>query len=714
VLLLALGSCRAIAGLHDVRYLSADAACVPPVLPTAGNGRVRVVNAGTQGGAVDFCLRAGGTSDWGTPVLSAGPPSCDTGLAYTQATVPFAVPAGLVDVEAIPAGSKCAGTATSQALGVSVDDITAGGRVLTLVRFGGGVAENIVALPEEPPPSPSDSPSRYAMRIVNALSSGESINVGLSASPSLPTTVPEFLLPVPIAPGGVEPPADVVPMFRSFDAEGYGVPFTTVVDFGFVLQEQHNAIFTIQTAGVADVQTLFAIGDSADPAHSIRGLLCEDAGAAVQDGGAASATALLASCTLSSLPSIAVDTFNTSLYGSQAPFEVQRRTPVYDAIAARTTDLMCVIETSLDVDNIVAHAKNNFPYSYFVRTTLDTVPTDPTDANGNIPPPPSGPPCAGIDPGILQAAYDCAAKNCSSSGDMSGTIATTNCLSGACPAQFLPLYYQGPQKDACFDCIIDYALSQPLSAGLQACTTDPREPFEQNGMNATLMLSRYPLSNTQAFILPGTGYRRVFLYAQVALEDQTVDFFCGQLISPLIDGQLPYVGNYGVDIPNQENGWEDEQYLQAKKVIPWIKATASHPAIIAGDWHSTLKVTAAAPDGGTITVLDDQSPKVISAFDKDYGGAFLRAEPSDYKPICEYCPAPKNVYNTGSNIHPEDFTPTFLYGFPPTATTTDDIQWGTDNVVPLTPYPYQPAPAPVGPVSVYFGRLVRVLRPPTH
>jgi hypothetical protein len=332
---------------------------------------------------------------------------------------------------------------------------------------------------------------------------------------------------------------------------------------------------------------------------------------------------------------------------------------------------------------------------------------------GHVPPAPTAPPCAGIDPSILQAIYDCTAQECTDTGDMSGSVSTTNCLSASCPGQYTQLYFQGPQQDACVDCIVYYINAElPLSTGQAACTTDSRQPFASQGMNGNLMLSRYPLTNTQAYILPGTGFRRVILYAQVMLEDnQTVDFFCGQLISPLIDSEIPYVGNYGTDIVGQANGWEDEQDLQAQRAVAWIQATAKHPAIIAGDWHSTAQVMQEDPEGGTTVVLDAQSVEVMKLFDGALGGAFVRAEPSLYQPACESCPAPQNLYNAGSGYLPEDFTPTFLEGFPAGAT-VEDSQWGMGNTVPLSSIPWEPAPiGGAGPVSPYWGRLVRVLRP---
>jgi hypothetical protein len=696
-LLLLLGSCRLIAGLHDVHYVAADAACATPTLPTAGAGRVRLVNAGTQGTTADFCIRVSGTSDWGTPILAAGSASCDAGLPYAQATVPFAVEAGAIDVEAIPAGSGCDAAPTSQASGVAIGDSTAGAPVVTLVRFGAAQPEQIAALPEE---SVAAGAQDYDLRLVNALSSGQSITMGFSASASLPTTVAAPLLAVPIAPGAVEPPPGTQPL--PVDDAGYVHFPATGLPVGVVLDGHHDALFAMETPSRFDVVTLFALGDITDGSHPVRGLLCEDS--------AQGSAGVLAACQLTGLATLDVDTLNTTLYGANAPFNDQRRSAVYAAVAARPSDLMCLQETAMDYDAIVQAAKSHFPYSYFVHTDLDTQPTDPTDAAGNTPPPPSGPPCGGLDPSIVDAIYQCSMQ-CTDTGDLTGRIATTNCLSTNCAGQYLELYQQGPQQSACYDCILYYATSElPLTDGKTACTTDPRQPFSYDGMNGTLMLSRYPLSHTQAFILPGTGFRRAVLYAQVALEDQTVDFFCAQLMAPGVDNRLPYVGNYGTDVPNQENGWEDEQDLQARKTVAWIKSTATHPAIIAGDWYSTSQVTATGADGGPTIVLASFAAEVLAMLDESLGGAFVRAEPPGYVPACDQCPAPQCVYNA-SNSPPLDETPTFLAGFPASATLEDSL-WGMENTVPLSSIPDEPAPAAFGPISGNYGRLVRIARPP--
>jgi hypothetical protein len=296
---------------------------------------------------------------------------------------------------------------------------------------------------------------------------------------------------------------------------------------------------------------------------------------------------------------------------------------------------------------------------------------------------------------------------------MTGSIQTTSCLKAACIFPYAELYRQGAQENACFDCII-YNLSAEASVAQtqQACTADKRAPFAFDGMNGSLILSHYPLANTKAYILPGTGYRRVGLYAEVQPPgSQNLDFFCTQLISPLIDAELPYTGQYGKDATlsdgGTENGWEDEQTLQIAKLVTWILATnkaTGNPTIVAGDWHATVGVTDAMGN----VILGDLAPEVIRALDSAYGGPFTRADPEGLTPSCDYCPAPTNLYNSGST--PETFESLFLAGFPK-GSATDDTLWATDNTVPLTSIPHEAAPGPKGPLSAYFGRSVHLLKP---
>jgi hypothetical protein len=313
----------------------------------------------------------------------------------------------------------------------------------------------------------------------------------------------------------------------------------------------------------------------------------------------------------------------------------------------------------------------------------------------------------------VNAAYDCAAANCSTTGDLSGVLTdSTKCLSERCLAPFAQLYLHGHAANACFDCMGFYFTSfATMQHGKDECLNDPRAPFANDGQTTSMLLSHYPIASSEVYVLPSTGFRRAVLYAEIQLEDQAVDFYCAQLSSPNIDAALPYEGSYGQDSTTTladggvvvENGWEDEQYLQAQKAIAYVQAKSGatgHPAIITGSWISSPAVTI---DGGA--VLAPRSPEVGAAL----RAAFVRADPPGYVPACDACPAPTGIYGTLSV--PLEYTATYLLGFAPNATTEESF-WGTDNTVTVVGNSFvSPPDGGKGPISDVFPRLVRVIRP---
>jgi hypothetical protein len=709
-LVVAMG-CRLVANLHDHEYVG-DAGCTSQPLPSTGNARIRLVNAGTQGQTTDLCMRPAGTSDWGAPLLGNIGATCQAGLAYAQATVPFAVAVGAADFEAIPGGAGCTAPATSQALGVTLGDSTQGAPVVTLVRMAGGASpEQLVALPEENTPNSS---SAYRIRVVNALATTQPIDFGLAAAGGLPTSISGTDAVGPIAPGSAAPMGSWP--FGPIDAEGYFSLTPSVLPLGVALHASPDALLVIDSTNVVSTQTLYAIGDASNGTH-FRGLLCEEnVTLAGSDAGATGAPDPLADCTLSPLPTLAIDTVSASLYGASAPFESDRRPAVIAKVAGRQADLMCIVDVNREADKTAliaaAQAKGylSFAYSTEPPTTLDTQPDDPTSADGGTPSPLAGPPCADANAPLADAALACITSSCSTSG---GVIPTTSCLSAECAPPLLQLYNQGYAKNACFDCLIYTLASAEPIAQAQSCETDSRRPFAFDGQTTQVILSHYPLSNERTYLLPSTGYRRVVLYAEVTLEDKsTIDFYCAQLSSPGLDTSLPYTGAYGMDGKTtladggvvDENGWEDEQDLQVERAIAFIRENSTAPgrhAIIAGDWEASARYPAAP----AAAIVNDTSPEVLASL----GNTFTLAEPPGFVPACTYCPAPQNPYNAGAA--PVYVMPTFLLGFAAGATTADDI-WGMEADVAITGDGFnKPPPSGTGPAFESYPHEVRVIRP---
>jgi len=725
-------------------------------LPTDGNGRVRLVNVAAVGGNIDFCIRRSGTSDWGLPIfrdggndaLCLGSSSRPGGLAYAQATVPFAVPAGKIDVKAIPSGETCAVKGASELDGVSVgDSVNGNAPVVTLMRYGGGSSEEAIsALPEAVRSAVPTSDT--AVRVVNALSGVRSIDWGFSSSARLPATVAPIVVPEPIAPGNATSPSSShAPVVTTIDSAGYAefLPFTLNIVAAYADDAANNGITLYTLPSGADLATFYVIGDPNDATklHPVTGLYCEDAkslaptdtdGAAPGDAADAlpsQDTGLLAQCTLAQLQVLSVDLVDVSLYGASAPFAAQRRPYVYAEIAARTSDLMCIVDAADlgDRMNIAdagkaanAQGTGRFQYSFMVTTDSSTPPSNAAD----VKPAPANPPCGAnvVGQTYVNQAYACVEQNCStqSGGDPQGMGAlngTLQCLSAACALQLAPLYTPitpttTPRQlanDYCFNCAIYYFIDEtPLAIGESKCTTQSAPAFNFEGQTPSMILSHYPITSTASYNLPATGFRRAVLKAQVKLEDRTIDFFCGQLQDPTNSPSLPYTGSYGSDIAPDGglgNGWEEEQDLQAKEALAWIKqqiALDGLAAVIAIDLHSTDARVALHGE------LMSLSPEVIDLFDAPTS-TFAPAVVPNATPFCDYCPSPQNPYS--GNTPPYELLHAYLSGFPENATRTETL-WGADSSeVPIpSNLPYQPAPPHgTGPPLQYYAHNYTILRP---
>ncbi len=92
---------------------------------------------------------------------------------------------------------------------------------------------------------------------------------------------------------------------------------------------------------------------------------------------------------------VTIDTFNVALAGAFIPYEQERRQPIVEAIAATNSDVICLQEVwnQDDKELIRDGALAAYPNSALVFNDLDTPLDDPTDQQGQIPPPPTVVPC---------------------------------------------------------------------------------------------------------------------------------------------------------------------------------------------------------------------------------------------------------------------------------------------------------------------------------
>ncbi|MGD8826878.1 MAG: hypothetical protein PVI24_17970, partial [Myxococcales bacterium] len=112
---------------------------------------------------------------------------------------------------------------------------------------------------------------------------------------------------------------------------------------------------------------------------------------------------------------VTIDTFNVALAGAFIPYEPQRREDIPGAIAAQTSDIICLQEVweKSDKESIRVAAADTYPYvAFFPDDDLNTPIDDATDQQGEIPPTPTTVPCETLLDEMNQA-VDCLRDNCS-------------------------------------------------------------------------------------------------------------------------------------------------------------------------------------------------------------------------------------------------------------------------------------------------------------
>lgn len=722
--LLALAACQFIAGTESREANPLHGGCT---LPSGKGPQVRIANFVPNADVVDVCIRPAGGS-WGEPIILNGGTACATtaffgssestaGFAYGQVSIPFTAPAQTVDVKMVAAGNDCNDAALTQASGLKLSAQA----VTTLLRIGGaaGVAETIEALPENYPANTTG----VNLRLVHAMPGVGPLDIGLAPPgiTQLPTTVASLILQDPIAFGHVAPTGERALTGNLVTSSGY-IPISDgafYVVAGVHGTSPEKAVILEQLPSLNGAEySLYAAGLPRDDQHPQQGYFCNEGAMPMLQS-----NPLLVQCAKTHLSGISVDVLNTSLYGPNAPVYAARKMAITDPqnspIQKRDSDIMCLTELEFvsDIQQLVANAQppdaggtGSFPYSYWVQTNEQTPFTSAATQDGSVPPAPTAPPCGNVPASDVTQAYQCMIQNCSSNPGMAtGTLpGSTDCLTKNCAGYLGPLLFNS-SYNACFDCIIDYAASdQPYATGQTACTMTPQQPFGFGGQLPNLILSRYPLSDSDYYLLPSTNYRQGVLYSKVHLEDQTVDFYCGFLTSTLVASVLPYTGNYGAGgNPTSEvsgGAYANEQLWQAQDLINWVKQkSGSNPAIIVGDWRSSAGSPPDAgvltPEAGLFTPPTEIVPETLNLL----GSVFQTVSAPTWIPQCNYCPQSDNSLNQGQT-QGYFMTQPFLYNWPSDAVQEESLLYT------------QPTPAVLfndasAPITQYFGLNVQIIRP---
>ena len=343
---------------------------------------------------------------------------------------------------------------------------------------GNGVPETVVAMPEAD--APVVGGQRY--RLVHAAPGTGSLYFGTTAQDFLPTDVALVILSGAVPYGGTVPSGVTQTSATTpLGDNGYVTLPVGKIPFGASLNGAGDkAVFLYTATSQAATFSLYVVGVQGNDSYPLRALVCSE--------DAPPANSLLTACSVSTLASISVDTYNTALYGQDSPDFVPREQDIPAAIAASTADVMCLVELDYNQDQaaIIQAAQSAFPYSYTVQNLdLSTPFTVSVDQNGNTPPPPTQPPCAGVSSDLLtgtNGVLTCLEQSCSDQGPGDGTgklDQPVSCLTSNCPGSLLTLEQASV---GCFDCVVvNVASEQTYGSTLNSCTSDSRPPLGFQG-----------------------------------------------------------------------------------------------------------------------------------------------------------------------------------------------------------------------------------------
>lgn len=335
---------------------------------------------------------------------------------------------------------------------------------------------------------------------------------------------------------------------------------------------------------------------------------------------------------------VIVDTFNVALAGAFIPYEMERRQPISDAIAASDADILCLQEVwdQADKEAIRDAAAEAFPYVALFEDDLDTDLNDATDQDGEVPPPPTGVPCPDEDVGDdnilaqMNQAVDCLMENCSTIPDSEdGRTTSAECAAEFCVGEVAGLLFGNEQQMRCYASVITQLPTETFGYMRMASATIENQDLAFRGQNGVMILSRHPLKDATNWVIPGTWNRRTFLSATVELPNGAeLDTYCNHLtpiFNPTGINTFPYTGQYGEGLTGPD-GWQAEQELQAQKLIDYVSDTSgTRPAVILGDFNTGREYPAeeiVAEGEETLNLLET---------------AFTPAVTAAYAPLCTFC-----------------------------------------------------------------------------
>lgn len=372
---------------------------------------------------------------------------------------------------------------------------------------------------------------------------------------------------------------------------------------------------------------------------------------------------------------VVVDTFNVALAGAFIPYEAQRRPALIDAIASLDSDIVCLQEVweQADKEAIKSAAAAKLPSAVFFKHDLSTPIASPVDLEGNTPPPKTAPPCS--KPALADAlnkAVDCLRDKCSTDpGNEQAQTTSAGCAQEKCLLEAAALL-ESPESQQCYGCLAPLMPASTFAEIREECVHETNSGLAFEGQSGVMILSKHPLTNAEAYVMPGSWNRRVVLRATAELENGAkVDVYCNHT-TPIFTGLIyPYTGSYGAG--PDPNPWVNEQLLQAKLLTSYVaQKSGDGRAIILGDFNASHEVKI-----GNDVVIKGDGAGSLELLD----GAFASGVASGYQPACTYCPENNNVEDNDPGA-PEWLDHIFLKGIAASAVTWTERTF-TEKVVPV-------------------------------
>jgi hypothetical protein len=599
-------------------------------LPTTGTPNVRVADLVTDLKHYDFCFTPMDTPMAPTTPIFKGGSSCPpNGLGYKDVSAEFHLTPGAYIVKVVDGTlGNCDGTGVVSLPSAIVED----GKNLALYLIGDGAATPQLKSTHESRPAQTLS---SAYRFFHAATGVPAQDFGLADQTALPGSIQ--LVSFTNVSYGTTSPAGTSPQ-GAIDANGYiqtqgggGTPLPiAVADVG------KSAINLGLPASIdpGHSYTIFEVGNTATPLFPTQLYACDET---VEKAGG-----VLAKCDTVTPLLLTVDTYNPRLDGAFEYPESVRRPAIMANLPNLTSDVVCISETFSDADKVALSdaMKKNFPYSYYAKTTWATPLDDATDLTGMVPKQPTAPACMGNET-LMNNALDCLRDNCADmpteSGMLTGDNPPSACLKAKCLSKVLPLFSAG--GGACWNCVLSNLFGyEPIGAIRNDCTMDPTAILAFKGNSSTMVVSRYPIKNPEALVIPSSEFRSTVVRAPIQLENGTeVDVYCADLSVVQSDCLTrPYTNVYGLNADgskpaNCTASWANEQKLQMQKVVSWVnkKSTAmKRRAIIGGEFSAGPgfddmmgnKITAILPDNFSLLLA-----------------AFAAGTTTDYTPQCTAC-----------------------------------------------------------------------------